>query len=80
MKWIFLNENVWISIEMSQKFVPRDPVNNILALVQIMGWWQAIRQGASYIRDFTVECRSKGAGRIVADVRSGTRHDLLYNT
>ena len=35
-KCIFLNENVWISIEISLKFVPRGPINNIPALVQIM--------------------------------------------
>ena len=35
---IFLNENVWISIKISLKFVPKDPINNILALVQIMAW------------------------------------------
>ena len=37
-KRIFVNENVWISIEISLKFVPKGPVNNILALVQIMAW------------------------------------------
>ena len=37
-KWIFLNENVWISINISLKFVPRGPINNIRALVQIMAW------------------------------------------
>ena len=37
-KWIFLNENVWISINISLKFVPRGPINNIPALVQIMAW------------------------------------------
>ena len=37
-KWIFLNENVWISIEISLKFVPIGPINNIPALVQIMAW------------------------------------------
>ena len=37
-KWIFLNENVWISIKISLKFVPKGPINNILALVQIMAW------------------------------------------
>ena len=37
-KWIFLNENVWISIEVSLKFVPKGPINNIPALVQIMAW------------------------------------------
>ena len=37
-KWIFLNENVWISIEVSLKFVRKGPNNNIPALVQIMTW------------------------------------------
>ena len=37
-KWIFLNENVWISIEVSLKFAPKGPINNIPALVQIMAW------------------------------------------
>ena len=37
-KCIFLNENVWISIKISLKFVPKGPINNILALVQIMAW------------------------------------------
>ena len=37
-KWIFLNENVWISINISLKFVPRDPFNNIPTLVQVMAW------------------------------------------
>ena len=35
-KCIFLNENVWISIKILLKFVPKGPINNILALVQIM--------------------------------------------
>ena len=37
-KRIFLNENVRISIEISLKFVPKGPINNIPALVQIMAW------------------------------------------
>ena len=37
-KRIFLNENVWFSIEVSLKFVPKGPINNIPALVQIMAW------------------------------------------
>ena len=32
----FLNENIWISIQISLKFVPRGPINNIQALVQWM--------------------------------------------
>ena len=37
-KRIFFNENVWISILISVKFVPKGPINNIPALVQIMAW------------------------------------------
>ena len=35
-KWIFLNENEWIPIKISMKFVPQGPINKIPALVQIM--------------------------------------------
>ena len=35
---IFLNENVWISINISQKFVPMGPIHNIPTLVQVMAW------------------------------------------
>ena len=37
-KCIFLNENVWISITIWLGFVPKGPINNIPALVQIMAW------------------------------------------
>ena len=37
-KCIFLNENVWIPIKISLKFVPKGPINNVPALVQIMAW------------------------------------------
>ena len=37
-KWIFFNENVWISIKIALKFVPKGLINNIPALVQIMAW------------------------------------------
>ena len=37
-KRIFVNENVRISIEFSLKFVPKGPINNIPALVQMMAW------------------------------------------
>ena len=35
---IFVNENEWISIKISLKFVPKCQINTILALVQIMAW------------------------------------------
>ena len=37
-KWIFLNENIWIPIKISLKFVPKVLINNIPALVQKMAW------------------------------------------
>ena len=37
---LFLDENVRILIKISLKFVPKGPVNNIPALVQIMAWHQ----------------------------------------
>ena len=37
-KCIFLNENVSIAVKISVKFVPKGPINNIPALVQIMAW------------------------------------------
>ena len=37
-KCIFLNDSVWISIAISLKFVPKVPINNIPAIVQIVAW------------------------------------------
>ena len=37
-KCIFLNENDDIPIEISLKLVPRSPINNKSALVQVMAW------------------------------------------
>ena len=37
-KRILVNENVRILIEISLKFVPKGPINNTPALVQIMAW------------------------------------------
>ena len=37
-KCISFNENVWIPIKSSLKFVPKGPINNIPALVQIKSW------------------------------------------
>ena len=37
-KCIFLNENDRILIWFSLKFVPRSPIDNLPALVQVMGW------------------------------------------
>ena len=37
-KRVFLNENILISIDISLKFVRKDPIDHIPALVQIMAW------------------------------------------
>ena len=37
-KRIFVNENVRILTEISLKFVPKGPINNISSLVQTMAW------------------------------------------
>ena len=34
----FFNENAWISLKISLKFVPKVQIDNIRALVQIMAW------------------------------------------
>ena len=39
-KCSFFNENLWIPIKISLKFVPRGPINNNPALVKIMAWRQ----------------------------------------
>ena len=37
-KCIFVNDNWWIPIKILLKFVPKGPINNNPALVQIMAW------------------------------------------
>ena len=39
-KCIFLNEDEWILIKISLKFVPKGQINNKRALIQIMAWCQ----------------------------------------
>ena len=39
-KHIFFNENVWILLKISLKFVPKVPINSIPVLVQVMAWRQ----------------------------------------
>ena len=37
-KYIFLDETVCISIEISRNFVPNGPIDNVPALVQVLTW------------------------------------------
>ena len=39
-KCIFLNENLWISLKISLKFVPKVQIDNIPTFVQIITWCQ----------------------------------------
>ena len=39
-KCLLLNENIWIAVQISHKFVPEGPIKNIPALAQIMAWHQ----------------------------------------
>ena len=52
-KCIFVYENVLIAIRISLKFIPKGPINNIPALVQIMAWcdlWSHAGQWVKYNR------------------------------
>ena len=37
-KRIYFKENIWISVKISLKFIPKDPNNKIPAFFQIMAW------------------------------------------
>ena len=37
-KYILFDENVWTSITISLKFVPKGPIDNKSALVHVMAW------------------------------------------
>ena len=38
-KCIFFEENIWFTIKISLKFVPKGSINNNQALFQIMAWF-----------------------------------------
>ena len=50
---LVLNENVWISIKISLKFVPEGSVNNTPSLVQIIAWRQSGDKPESMMALFT---------------------------
>ena len=52
-KCIFFNENLYILIKISFTFVPKGPINNIPALVQIMAWR---RPGDKPLSEPILEC------------------------
>ena len=41
LKYMLLNENIWISIKILLKFVPKCPIDNKAALVRVMAWRRA---------------------------------------
>ena len=64
-KYIFLNENAWILINSSMKFVPKGPISNIPSVVQMhhsasMSEWNIISNclynTSSLVDSFHLEC------------------------
>ena len=55
-KCIFLNENVWIPIKISLKFVHKGPINNIPRLVQIITW-RALQATSHYLNQWRLVYR-----------------------
>ena len=43
-KCIFFNENVWISMKISLKFLPKGTINSTPALVQEMAWHRTVKK------------------------------------
>ena len=74
-KCIFLNENVWTPIKISLKFVPKDPINYIPALVQIMAWH---RPGDNRKQWWLVYWRIY-ASRGLSELKIGHRHSNSSN-
>ena len=66
-KCIFLDENVWILLNISLKFVTKVQIKNILALVQITAWHQSGDKPLSqpmvvYFGDVYILCHSASVG------------------
>ena len=53
LKCLFLNENGWIPLQISLKFVPKVRINSVPALVQIMAW---CRQGGKPLTKPMISC------------------------
>ena len=73
-KCIFLNEDVWISIKISLKFVPKGPINNIPALVQIMAW----RQPGHYLNQWWLDYWRKYVSLCLNELTLYVLHCMLY--
>ena len=83
-KLIFLNENVGISIKISLKFVPKGPINNIPALVQVMAWcWLGDKPLTEpmVVRVLTHICVTRPQWVTASHFKIGTRrfHQLVQN-
>ena len=66
---ISLNENIWIAIEISLKFVPKGPVNNIPVLVRIMAWrWQGDKPLSEPMMNIVYWYASLGLNELTFDI------------
>ena len=78
-KCIFLNQNVWISIEISLKFIPKGPINNIPALVRIMNQWWLVYQHI-YASLGLNELRQKQYTTLAYNIQTATWFNLRFQT
>ena len=62
-KCIFLNENRWISINISLNFIPRGQINRIPALVQIAGWRRPVALSTEEVKSRLAKRPMKTDGR-----------------
>ena len=77
---IFLNENDRIPIQISLKYVPRSPIENKSALVQVMAWRRTPnrRQAITWTNDDPVHLRIYAALAGVELKMSGNSMAALY--
>ena len=72
-KWIFLNENLWISIKISLKFVAKGPINNNNGLVPIR------RQAIIWTNDGLLTDRHINASLGLNELNAGLLHISFWD-
>ena len=77
-KCIFSNENVWISLKISVKFVPKVIINNIPRSVQIMAWRD---QGTSHhLNQWSLIYWRIHASLGLNEIRFNNCHSVIWDT
>ena len=82
-KYIFLNENVWIFVTISLKFVPKGSINNIPSLVQIMAWpWSGDKPLSGPILAFFIDAymrHSASMSWVYPFICISEQNDYIFN-